>query len=90
MTEPLLEGWVTTHSAKTLTGYATAYLRRLAGLGRVEARKIGRDWIINCASLLSYKARMDALGAQRHNPWRAELLARGLGRQAAIVQEERI
>jgi excisionase family DNA binding protein len=81
MTEPVSEGWVTTEAAGSLTGYAAAYLRRLASQGRIEARKVGRDWLINQESLLAYKAQMDALGDQRHNPWREDLAALGMGRQ---------
>lgn len=81
MSQPISDGWLTTQEAQTLTGYAPAYLRRLAGQGRVEARKIGRDWLIHQESLLAHKAQMDALGDQRHNPWREDLTQRGLGRQ---------
>ncbi len=80
MPEPIAEGWISTEQAETLTGYASAYLRRLANHGRVEARKVGRDWLINQESLLVYKAQMDALGDQRHNPWRKDLAQKGRGR----------
>jgi excisionase family DNA binding protein len=61
MSEPITEGWLTTDQAQTLTGYARTYLRLLASRGRVEARKVGRDWLLNRENLLAYKARMDAL-----------------------------
>ena len=80
MTEPVTEGWITTEEAAKLTGYVPAYLRRLAGQGQVEARKVGRDWLINRESLLDYKAQMDDLGPAKHNPWRKELAERGRGR----------
>ena len=80
MTEPITEGWINTEQAKVLTGYASAYLRRLANQGRVEARKVGRDWLINQESLLTYKREMDSLGGQRHNPWREGLARQGRGR----------
>jgi excisionase family DNA binding protein len=80
MSEPISEGWITTDQAETLTGYASAYLRRLANQGRVEARKVGRDWLINQESLLAYKREMDTLGPQRHNPWREDLTQQGRGR----------
>ena len=89
MTDPVAEGWITTEIAETLPGYAAAYLRRLAGQGRIEARKVGRDWLIWQESLLNYQTTMQALGPQRHNPWRAELLASGLGRQEKTSQEQR-
>ena len=75
-----IEGWLTTEQAETLTGYVQAYLRWLANQGRVEARKVGRDWLINQQSLIVYKAQMDALGDQRHNPWREDLADQGRGR----------
>jgi|LAHU01.1.fsa_nt_gb hypothetical protein len=90
MTDPVAEGWITTETAETLTGYAAAYLRRLAVQGRIEAQKVGRDWLIWRESLLNYQTHMQSLGSQRHNPWRAELLARGLGRQESKVAEERV
>ncbi|MBN1261579.1 MAG: helix-turn-helix domain-containing protein [Anaerolineae bacterium] len=82
MTEPITEGWLTTYQARSLTNYTSAYLRRLASQGQVEARKVGRDWLINQESLMAYKRGMDALGDQRHNPWRDDLAERGRGRQS--------
>jgi excisionase family DNA binding protein len=81
MTDSTLENWLTTSQAKKLTGYTAIYLRRLANRKQVEARKIGRDWLINQESLLTYKAQMDALGPQRHNPWREDLARQGRGRK---------
>jgi excisionase family DNA binding protein len=80
MKTPIVEGWITTSTAETLTNYAQAYLRRLANQGRIEARKVGRDWLINQESLLAYKREMDSLGDQRHNPWREGLRRQGRGR----------
>jgi len=79
MTEPI-EGWLTTTGAAELTGYNVKYLRWLINQGRIEARKVQRDWLVNKESLLAYKARMDALGAQKHNPWREDL-GEGRGRR---------
>jgi excisionase family DNA binding protein len=80
MNEPVADGWLTTEAAESLTGYVQAYLRRLANQGIIEARKVGRDWLINQESLLAYKAQMDSLGPQRHNPWREDLARQGRGR----------
>ncbi len=80
MTDPLTKGWLTTDAAEALTGYAAAYLRRLAGQGRIVACKVGRDWLIWQDSLMDYQAQMMALGKQRHNPWRKDLVVQGLGR----------
>jgi excisionase family DNA binding protein len=63
--------------AANLTGYTIVYIRRLARIRRVEAVKTGRDWLILRSSLLAYKARMDVLGPQKHNPWREDLQTGG-------------
>ncbi len=68
MAEPITEGWVNTREAAELTGYTVVYVRQLALRDRIEARKVGRDWLINRASLLEHKARMDRLGPAKHDP----------------------
>jgi len=68
-----LDGWITTNVGAALTGYSAAYIRMLAGGGRVEARRVGRDWLVSRKALLAYKTRMDALGSAKHNPWREDL-----------------
>jgi hypothetical protein len=88
MTEPIAEGWINTEQAENLTGYAPAYLRRLANQGRIKARKVGRDWFINQESLLAYKRTMDSLGGQRHNPWREGLAHQGRGRSKAANKSD--
>lgn len=67
-----IEGWINTKEAAALTGYTRVYLRELIKRHRVEAVKVGRDWLINQASLLAYKEQMDQLGPQKHNPWRSK------------------
>lgn len=75
--------WLTTTEATALTGYAAAYLRRLAEQRRIKARKIGRDWLLDAESVQAYRRAMVALGPQRHSPWRKDLVASGKGRRAA-------
>jgi hypothetical protein len=87
MAEPIAEGWINIERAQTLTGYSPPYLRRLANQGHIDARKVGRDWLIDQGSLLAYKARMDALGPQRHNPWREDLARQGRGRSKQLARE---
>ena len=77
---PMFDGWVTIAQAAELSGYSPAYVRQLAYRGRIDARKVGRDWLINQESLLAYKREMDTLGGQRHNPWREDLARQGRGR----------
>ena len=79
-TRTMTDTWITTQAAQELTGYSRAYLRRLAGQQRVPAQKVGRDWLLHRDSLLAHKVRMQALGDQRHNPWREELTAEERGR----------
>jgi excisionase family DNA binding protein len=71
------EGWITTSEAAELTGYEQAYFRILAKQGKVAAIKVGRDWLLDRESVLAYKARMDVLGPQKHNPWREDLQTGG-------------
>ena len=80
MSEPVTQGWVDIKTAAELSGYSVPYIRQLAQRGRIEARKIGRDWLIERASLLAYKAQMDRLGSEKHNPWREDLATEERGR----------
>jgi hypothetical protein len=84
MTE--FEKWVNTTNGAILTGYSQAYMRILARSGQVEARKVGRDWLVNRESLLAYKRRMDRLGPQKHNPWRDPTVD-GRGRDDRSMEE---
>jgi excisionase family DNA binding protein len=56
MTDILAPGWLTVTEAAALTGYSKIHMQRLARLGQVTARKIGRQWVIDRESLLSWKA----------------------------------
>jgi len=78
----VLEGWITAAEAAALTGYTVPHIRRLARQGRIEAQKVGRDWLIGRESLLAYKRQMEALGSQKHNPWREDLGRQGRRRKA--------
>jgi excisionase family DNA binding protein len=62
--------WITTKEAAKLTGYKVKYLRQLISQGRLEAQKLGRDWFLNKAKLLSYADEMKHLGPAKHDPWR--------------------
>jgi len=63
-----LDGWTDTRGASEMTGYSTAYVRRLACKGRITARKVGRDWLVDLACILAHKFDMERLGEQKHNP----------------------
>ena len=55
MTDVLAPGWLTVAEAAGLTGYTEVHMQRLARLGQVTARKVGRQWVIDRASLLTWK-----------------------------------
>jgi len=81
MTEPIIEGWTNTTEAAAVTGFSPVYVRILARNGNIEARKVGRDWLVNLSSLLAYKRQMERLGTAKHNPWRDDLGDPERGRQ---------
>ena len=49
------EGWISTGEAAELVDYTAEYIRRLAREDRIQAAKVGRDWLINKESLLEHK-----------------------------------
>jgi len=79
---------VTIEEAAALTGYNGRYVRLLAYRGRVPSQKVRTVWLIHSEALLAHKARMDALGTARHNPWRPELAAQGRGRRSKTVDQD--
>lgn len=66
------EGWMTVNEAAALAGYTVGHIRHLARAGALLAVRVGRDWLINCEALLQYQRAMEALGTDKHNPWREE------------------
>ena len=80
MLEP---GWVSTQEAAEKTGYSAEYIRRLVRRGTLKGARVGRDWFVNLAAALEYRRAMDALGSDKHNPWRddrEDLAQKGRGR----------
>ena len=63
--DPLVDGWIDTDTAARLSGYRRAYIRQLAIAKRIEARKIGRDWLVNQESLEAYQAQVKKPGRPR-------------------------
>jgi len=86
-TEP---GWVTTNEAAEATGYTPAYFRQLARRGVIPAERVGRDWLVSLDAALAYKAKMDALGDRKHNPWREDLAEEGRGRAGQSEGQEEV
>jgi len=80
--------WITTNEAADLTGYASAYLRQLILLGRLPARKRGRDWFLCKADVIAYHEEMQRLGADKHNPWRDDLEGQGRGRRRSDAEAD--
>jgi len=68
---PMGKDWLTTTQAARLTGWSATYVRKLAMRGMIVGFKGGRDWWVLQDSLLAFKRDMDALGPEKHNPWRA-------------------
>jgi len=68
MSEPVAEGWVTLSEAASIVGYTSAYVGRLARKGRIQAHRVGHEWLVNLSSLLAHKREMDRLGSSKHNP----------------------
>jgi hypothetical protein len=46
----------------------------LVSKGPIDARKVGRDWLIERESPEAYKRQIDELGDQRRNAWQDRIL----------------
>ena len=59
---------LTVTQASEVSGYSEAHIRRLAGKGKIKARRVGkRVFLIDAESLKQYVDRMKALGTDKHN-----------------------
>ena len=47
---------LTTLQAAHKYGFSAAYVARLAQSGKIDAKKMGRDWLINDASMEAYSS----------------------------------
>jgi excisionase family DNA binding protein len=68
VSESDLGKYVTTKRAAELSGYDATHVTWLVREGRVEGRKLGRDWLIDRESLEEYADQMKRLGSARHDP----------------------
>ena len=50
----VVENWITTAEAKSLTGYNAEHIRRLIRSGKVKAKKWGKEWMVEKNSLIAY------------------------------------
>ena len=76
----LAPGWITIPAAVTQCRYTAQHLRILAASQRIEAEKLGRQWLLYLPSLRRYATQMERLGTAKHDPWRAALTHVGRGR----------
>jgi excisionase family DNA binding protein len=49
-----LDEWITTTEAANLSGFHIEHIRRLIRNGHVDARKWGREWMVDRNSLVAY------------------------------------
>jgi len=61
----MAEDWITTAEAARLTGYTLYHLRYLIKIRKVKAKKWGREWQVDRASLLAYMRTAKELGEKR-------------------------
>jgi excisionase family DNA binding protein len=61
--------WITTKEAAELTGYTQSYIRKAIRRGRLDAQKIGRDWLMRKEGIMTYAEKMKRLGPAKHGPW---------------------
>ena len=58
---------MTVAEAAALTGYSEGHIRYLIRNDRIDAERVGeRMYLIDRESVVSYAARMDALGNEKH------------------------
>lgn len=49
-----MEDWITTAEASELSGFHQEYIRRLSRKGLINAKKWGREWMVDKNSLIEY------------------------------------
>jgi hypothetical protein len=60
-----MEGVISLAEAAKRYGLSHAYLRRIAGSGRLKAKKVGHDWVTTPAEVEAYLASRKKRGAYR-------------------------
>jgi excisionase family DNA binding protein len=67
MSEPQSQELITLEEASRRYGLSHAYLRRIAGNGRLKAKKIGRDWVTTPAAVEAYLSSRQKRGVYRED-----------------------
>ncbi len=77
-----LDGWASVTEAIERHGIdlSRARICQLARRGEIDARRVGKTWLVSVQSLRAHQEKMEALGDDRFNPWR-DGLEPGRGRQ---------
>jgi excisionase family DNA binding protein len=52
----MTENYIDTREAAQLSGYTEQYMRKLVRLGRIQGKKIRRDWLLDRDSLKKFLA----------------------------------
>ena len=64
----MVEEWITTVEAASMSGYHVNYIRYLIRMGDVQARKFGPIWQVNRQSLIDYLATATSITDKRWGP----------------------
>ena len=65
--DPTLNDLITLEKAAKISGLSHDHLRRLAGQGKIWAKKIGRDWVTTEQSLRNYLSQDRRPGPKKTN-----------------------
>ena len=52
----MADEWITTTEAANISGYHIEYIRHLTRNGLIDAKKWGREWMVNLKSFQEYLA----------------------------------
>jgi len=50
-----MDNWITTTEASKISGFHVEYIRRLIRGGHINARKWGKEWMVDKQSLIDYQ-----------------------------------
>ena len=61
----MIEGYLTSKQASAKSGISQAHIRLLMETRKLDGLKVGRDWLVETASLEYYMANRPKLGPKR-------------------------